>query len=405
MRILSISAYYPPYVIGGAELCAHSLTYWFAANGHEAAVLTAAPMAEHESWATPQDGYTLYRVGTPHIYPVFKTSQAPGWKKPIWHAQDHYDPRNEAMFEQVIADFKPDFIHIHWISGLGYNGLKAIGRHDIPTAITLHDLAYTCLRTTMFRGSDECVGQCTSCRVSSKVKMGFLREIPRLGFISPSQSNLDTVSSFLPIEDYPRFHILNPNRYPTPRTTHGPSDTVRLVFVGRLEKTKGINFLLELLDPLAAQYKFHLTVLGKGPEDQALRAAYGDRPWLTMQGHVPQQNVSDLMAESDMLIVPSLWAENSPGVVFQALVNAVPVMGSDKGGLPELIEPGVNGMLVPPGDTERWRAAIVDVLEHPEQLLVLREQAAKQTDRYDYDVLAKQMLDAFDQIAAGSGNR
>lgn len=405
MRILSISAFYPPYVIGGAEMCAQSLTYWFAANGHEAAVLTAAPMAEHESWATPQDGYTLYRVGTPHIYPVFRASQAPGWKKPIWHAQDHYDPRNEAMFEKVIEDFKPDFIHIHWISGLGYNGLKVIGRHDIPTAITLHDLAYACLRTTMFRDSDECVGQCTSCRLSTKVKMGFLDDVPRLGFISPSKSNLDTISALLPIENYPRFHILNPNRYPEPRITHAPADKVRLLFVGRLEKTKGINFLIDLLDPLAERYDFHLTVLGKGPEDHALRAEYGDRAWLTMQGHVPQQVVADIMAESDLLVVPSLWAENSPGVVFQALVNALPVMGSDKGGLPELIEPGVNGMLVAPGDADQWRAAIVDVLDRPEQLLVLREQAAQQTERYDYDGLAKQMLGAFEQIAAGRGKR
>ena len=400
MRILTVSAFYPPYVIGGAELCAQSLTHWFAANGHEAAVLTAAPMDEHESWAAPEEGYTLYRVATPHIYPVFRASHAPNWKKPIWHAQDHYDPRNEAMFDKVIADFKPDFIHIHWISGLGYNGLKAIGRHDIPTAITLHDLAYACLRTTMFRGSDECLRQCNSCRLSAKVKMGFLEQIPRLGFISPSRSNLDTISSLLPIETYPRFHILNPNHYAAPRNPHVASKTVRLLFVGRLEKTKGINFLLELLDPLASDYDFHLTVLGKGPEDQAMRAGFGDRSWLTMLGHVPQQLVADIMGESDLLVVPSLWAENSPGVVFQALVTALPVMGSDKGGLPELIEPGVNGMLVPPGDAERWRAAIVDVLDHPEQLQVLRDRAAMQTERYDYDSLARQMLEAFEQIAA-----
>lgn len=400
MRILSVSAFFPPYVIGGAELCAHSLTHWFAANGHDAAVLTSAPMPEHQSWATPQDGYTLYRVGTPHIYPVFEASHAPGWKKPIWHAQDHFDPRNEAMFDRVIEDFRPDFIHIHWISGLGYNGLKAIGRHDIPTAITLHDLAYACLRTTMFRGSDECITQCASCRLATRAKMGFLHDVPRLGFISPSRATLDTVSALLPIGEYPRFHILNPNFYPAPRIAHAPTDTVRMLFVGRLEKTKGINFLLELLDQLAADHDFHLTVLGKGPEDAALRTAYGDRKWLSMQGHVPQQMVSDVMAESDLLVVPSLWAENSPGVVFQALSNALPVMGSDKGGLPELIEPGVNGMLVPPGDAELWRDAIVDVLTHPEQLAALRARAATQTDRYDYNMLARQMLDAFATIAA-----
>lgn len=399
MRILSISAFYPPYVIGGAEICAKNLTEWFAANGHEAAVLTTAPTPEHQAWDMPYEGYRLYRVGTSHIYPVFQASTAPEWKKPIWHLQDLYDPRNEKAFERVIEEFKPDFIHIHWIQGLGYNGLKVIARYDIPTAITLHDLAYVCVKTTMFRGTDECVEQCGTCRFSAKAKLGMLREIPRLGFISPSRANLDKVSALLPIADYPNFHILNPNIYPEPRVTHESSEKVRLLFVGRLENTKGITFIIELLEQLADDYDFSLMVLGKGPEEEALRQRFGHHDWLTIAGHVPLQQVSDAMAESDLLLVPSLWAENSPGVVFQALGVALPVMGSDKGGLPELIEPGVNGFLVPPGDVDLWRDALVSVLSEPRQLGALRANAAESSDAFDYDVLANRMLKAFAVIS------
>ncbi|MGN5376023.1 glycosyltransferase family 4 protein [Sphingomonas hankookensis] len=395
MRILEVSAFYTPYIIGGAEICAQNLTEWFTGQGHEVAVLSAAPQREHESWGTPLNGYRLYRVGTPHIYPVFQASTAPGWKKPVWHLQDIYDPRNEAMFERVIADFRPDFVHIHWIQGLGYNGLKVLARHDIPTAITLHDLAYVCVRTTMFRGDHECVRQCRGCRLSMQAKIGYLADIPRLGFISPSRANLDKVASLMPIAQYPSFHILNPITYPTPTTPHLPSDKVRLLFVGRLENTKGIGFALELLEPLAERYDFHLTVLGKGPEEDALRRRFGQHPWVDIVGHVPLQQVADTMAGSDLLLVPSLWMENSPGVVFQALGVGLPVLASDKGGLPELIDPGRNGYIAPAGDVDRWREQLVSLLERPEQLQALREQASSSTAEFDYAHLAQKMLDAF----------
>lgn len=395
MRILEVSAFYTPYIIGGAEICAQNLTEWFTEQGHDVAVLSAAPQREHESWGTPMNGYRLYRVGTPHIYPVFQASTAPGWKKPIWHLQDIYDPRNEAMFERVIEDFRPDFVHIHWIQGLGYNGLKVLAKHDIPTAITLHDLAYVCVRTTMFRGNHECVRQCNGCRLSMQAKIGYLEHIPRLGFISPSRANLDKVGSLMPIAQYPSFHILNPITYPPPGVPHTPSDKVRLLFVGRLENTKGIGFALELLEPLAERYDFHLTVLGKGPEEDALRRRFGHHPWVDIVGHVPLQQVADTMAESDLLLVPSLWMENSPGVVFQALGVGLPVLASDKGGLPELIDPGRNGYIAPAGDVDRWRDQIVSLLERPGQLQELREKAASSAAEFDYAYLAQKMLDAF----------
>ncbi|MGL1442066.1 glycosyltransferase, partial [Vibrio parahaemolyticus] len=84
--------------------------------------------------------------------------------------------------------------------------------------------------------------------------------------------------------------------------------------------------------------------------------------------HVPLQTVADEMANSDLLLVPSLWKENSPGVVFQALGTGLPIMASDRGGLPELVVPGENGFLVSAGDASAWTKAIDAVLAAPQQL-------------------------------------
>jgi glycosyltransferase involved in cell wall biosynthesis len=399
VKILVVSAFYPPYTIGGAEICARNLNNWLTAHGHEVAVVTAAPSAESACWNAEYEGYRLYRVEVPRIYTVFEANTAPEWQKPIWHLQDLFDPRNNDVFERIIAEFKPDFVHVHWIQGLGYNALKAFGKHDIPTAITLHDLSLACVRTTMFNKDGECGAQCAGCKFSARRKQGYLRSIPRLGFISPSQANLDRVSALMDVGHIPKFHILNPNIYPAPTTRHHPGPHIRFTYAGRLEKTKGINLLLDVLDELARDFDFHLTAMGTGPEEEHLRARYGDAPWLTLTGQVPMQRVSDEMAQSDLLLVPSLWFENSPGVVFQAMQVSLPAMVSNKGGLPELVRNGENGILAPPGDRQAWKAALTNVLSDPASVEHFRPVVQRDAAALDYDALAHRIVDAFGAIA------
>lgn len=360
--------------------------------------MTTAPTVEDEAFGAPVDGQTLYRISPPHIYPVSKARQAPGWQKPLWHLQDLFDPRCLSRLARVIDAFQPDIVHVHWIQGMGYNGLKLFGRYNIPTVITLHDLSLACVRTTMYRGTDECVGACGMCRFSAAVKLRYLRAVPRLGLISPSLANLRKLQAQLPIGDIPSFHVINPNRYPDPVAPHAPSERLRLVYAGRLEATKGVLLLLEAIEPLAQRHAFALTLLGSGPEEQALRDRYGHHPWLTIAGQVPLQRVTDVMAQSDLLLTPSLWLENSPGVVFQALAVALPVMASDRGGLPELVQPGANGFLVPPGNVMAWRNAIEAVLEAPEALVLLRHNAAAMARNFSADQAAGQIMACYKAV-------
>lgn len=398
MRILSISTFYPPFTIGGAEICARNLNLWLTENGHEVAVIAAAPTDADSCWNAEFEGYRLYRVNVPRVYTVFEAANTPEWKKPLWHLQDILDPRNKIIFRRIIDEFEPDLIHVHWIQGLGYNALEVFGERDIPTAITLHDLSLACVRTTMFRNGHDCTSLCMDCRYSIRKKQHHLNRIPRLGLISPSRANMATIEKLIDVSHAKKFHILNPNIYPKPTTTHMPGKTLRFAYAGRLEETKGINLLLEILDKMAGDFDFHLTAMGTGPEEENLRNRYGAASWLTLTGQVSMQHVSDVMASSDLLLVPSLWLENSPGVVFQAMGVALPVMGSDKGGLPELITHGVNGILVEPGNQEAWTRAISAILDAPDQLVSMRKNASKGIMDFDYDALAQKIVGAFEQI-------
>jgi glycosyltransferase involved in cell wall biosynthesis len=223
-----------------------------------------------------------------------------------------------------------------------------------------------------------------------------LSHIRRLGFCSPSRANLDRVREFVPISDRPCTVILNANAYPRPTRARNPSETVRLVYVGRLHATKGVDLLLESVaraqETIGGRHRFGITVVGNGPEEATLRAKYGAAPWCTFTGFVSQAEVANIMVDSDLLCIPSIWFENSPGVVIQALGVGLPVLASDVGGLPELVEVDRNGRLVPPGDGAAWQAALEDVVSDPDRLGRWRAYALENTYRFDQDYIGNEIL-------------
>jgi len=402
MRILVLAALYPPDSRGGAENSAANLTRWLAAQGHQMAVLTTAGTREEEMHGVDVDGIRIWRLRTAHLYPARDAPMAARWKKPIWHAQDHFDPRNRRLVARVMEAFQPDFINIHFVQGLGYNALAEVAARDLPTLFLLHDLGLACMRMSMFRDGANCERRCLGCRVSSRYKAALIARFGRIGFCSPSRANLAALSGLFPLDRYLHTSIPNPNFYQRPvggRTTSGP---MRLLFVGRLHRSKGVEELLDAAASLALTHRFQLTIIGDGPEAGRLRARYAGAGWLHFLGRVPEAEVGARMHEADLLCVPSLWRENWPGVAVRALEMGLPVLASRIGGLPELVDPGITGELVAPGDRQAWTAALQRALDDPGEVARWRQNAEAVLGRFDQDRLGARMLEFMAAIAGAS---
>ena len=76
--------------------------------------------------------------------------------------------------------------------------------------------------------------------------------------------------------------------------------------------------------------------------------------------------------ETDVLVVPSLWYENSPVIIQEAFAAGVPVIGSDLGGVAEKIQDGVSGRRFPPGDRDALAAVLQGLVDEPEQIEQMR---------------------------------
>ncbi len=393
MKILSVSSLFPPHAFGGAELSAASQSEWLVGQGHEVFVLGASVAGQgdvSEEWR----GVSVVRRNFPRPYPVHEFPNSPQWKKPLWHLQDSLDPRNPGIVGKVLDDIQPDAALVHYVPGIGYNALEALSSRDIPTVYYLHDLGLACTRMSMFRGGHDCGSQCLNCKVSSAYRLRRIAEFGRIGFVSPSRANLNRLQQLLPLGQYPSTVIPNANRYPAATVAPvAPGGVLRVLYVGRLHAQKGVEVALEAVAALvAAGRPIRMRVVGGGPTEPALRERYEALPWCSFAGHVSAEEVSNEMVDADVLVVPSVWLENAPGVAIQALGLGLPVIGSSIGGIPELVDEGRTGLLVEPGNVGAWTAALQRLFDEPELLGSWRERARARAPEYEQGALGRRHL-------------
>src|SRR5215213_8883123 len=180
----------------------------------------------------------------------------------------------------------------------------------------------------------------------------------------------------------------------------------RVLFVGRLAPQKGVSTLVEaagLLKHPSAQ----VVLVGDGPERPKLerdaeRLGVGDR--LHFVGFFAHDRLPAVLAHPDLLVLPSLYEELGT-VLLEALQTALPIVASKTGGIPDVIEDGVNGMLVPPGEPEAFARAIDRLLADRDLARRLSEEAKERGKDYDWEVLAERVLAVYRGVTAAAWRR
>jgi colanic acid/amylovoran biosynthesis glycosyltransferase len=197
---------------------------------------------------------------------------------------------------------------------------------------------------------------------------------------------------------WPRLHVVRCGldgaflgRAPTP-----PPSEPRLVFVGRLAPEKGVLVLLDALVRLRERgVRCELTVIGDGPSRGDIDAAvarHGLGDAVTMLGWQGSDRVRDEILRSRALVLPS-FAEGLPIVIMESLALHRPVISTYVAGIPELVEPGVCGLLTPPGSVDELTDAIAAIVSaSPDKLRQWGEAGAQRVQqRHDAAVNARQL--------------
>ena len=178
-----------------------------------------------------------------------------------------------------------------------------------------------------------------------------------------------------------------------PPRVRGPR--LRIGYIGTIGEHKGLHLLVEALNAFADDERVEAAIWGHLEAFEDYRARLLDmnrNPRTTFRGTFANERIAEVLAEIDVLVVPSLWWENSPLTVHEAALARLPVIVSDQGGLAEYVEEGVNGLRFFMGDAEDLRRKIAWFVEDPSRterfrydrvpMTPIAEDARRMVDRY-----------------------
>lgn len=179
----------------------------------------------------------------------------------------------------------------------------------------------------------------------------------------------------------------------------------RILYVGALEPKKGVEHLLDALAAVGGQLgDWRLDAIGQGPSGAALRAkaaALGIADRVVFHGAQPFERVTAAYRDASVCVAPSVIGPNGrqegiPNVMIEALAYQRPAITTAISGIPELIEDGVTGLLVPQADAAALGAALLRVYRDPEAALAMARRGRAHVEReFDLAINAQRQLDLF----------
>lgn len=265
----------------------------------------------------------------------------------------------------------------------------------LPYIIRLHGAAWACRRLMSERSP-------LSDRVESRLEGFTLRRAN--GISSPSRmlanyidANCDLAERF-PIEIVPYpvdTVLLNPGR--------GRGGPPVVLFVGRVEKRKGADVLMRAIPQVLDKRPECKFVFAGAVADDMRHVAKTPPTGLEFLGARPHDELVGWYQRASLLVVPSLW-DNSPNVIYEAMACGTPVIASRVGGIPELVDDGITGLLVPPGDPQALAESIIRLLDDVKTRVLMGQCAReKAVAEYSVDKIVAHTLDFYQRSLQNSG--
>jgi glycosyltransferase involved in cell wall biosynthesis len=417
VKILHVPFSFHPDPVGGTEVYVDALARRQQHDGLN--VVVAAP-------GNRQEHYEHRSV------PVWRFPAA----GPVGNLRDLYgggDVSAAESFAKILDRERPELVHLHaFTRGVSLRLVREAKRRDIPVVFSYHTPTVSCQRGTLLRwGTEVCDGSlhlttCTQCSlhgaglnrtaslVAGWIPVGVGRMVGSAGLsgriwtavrmtelVALQQATfrrlMEDVDHIVAMCHWVK-DLLVCNGVPAARITvsrqglsHSEHEKTRrpdrarvsgsplkMMFVGRLDPTKGVHLLIEAVKA-APKLAVTLDIYGATQGDAG--AAYGRRlkqsaepdGRITFRCPIPNDEVVTRMRSYDVLAVPSQSLETGPLVILEAFAARLPVLGSNLGGIAELVTDGVTGLLVEPRSAAAWRAGIERVYRDPGVLSRLSE--------------------------------
>ncbi|HVN55450.1 MAG TPA: glycosyltransferase family 4 protein [Anaerolineaceae bacterium] len=421
MKIAVITHHFPPNYNAGGEQYAYRLCKYLISHGHNVEVVTVE--SNKEGTLQPESKFEKYEEIP--VNRLFFNLQDPTNQFELTYR----NPYIGKWVKDFLQRTQPDLVHFN--SGYLFGGVaieEAKGL-KIPTVLTLHEYWFLCPTGTLYRTNGQvCEEMCPSARcawvqLQEKRRYRIPNELSRhrlektivsLSKWTNFQKMIGINSMIVSIEDRRDYLkrilqdidvVLSPSRFliqkfqdfgfntsniryqpfgldlklPEPDHSQVSSSkrVLRIGYLGQFASHKGIHVLIKAFQNLRypdgmcklflfgkyspdSPYGKQLSDLIKKPDDIIFRGSYDNT------------KVGQILSQLDVIVVPSIWYENRPTVIVEALSADRPVIASKIGGIVELVNDEINGLLFEPGSDNELTEKLQRLLDEPNLLLRLK---------------------------------
>jgi glycosyltransferase involved in cell wall biosynthesis len=371
MKVVLLSFLFEPELGGGAAVVVNQLAHLLVQRSYSVVVIT--------TWKGRYvktdniDGIKIIRIPPMNLYWVGEKDKQTSPKKIIWQLVDTWNPLVYRLVRQILINEDADIVHSHKLRGLSPSIWSAAASAGVNKIIhTCHDFELLSpeglLMGRIGRLAQE---QNFVIRPYQSIRRFFSKLVhaasapsrfvfdyhQKMGFFSlaktriiPNSHGFDASELQHNFSEFSRLHKKDLAR--------------RFLYLGRLDKAKGVDLLCQAFSRVAGQKQdFLLRITGWGPLDEFLREKYKYQNNVVFTGPVFGPQKAELFRDSDVLVAPSIGPEPFGIVIAEAYSHGVPVVTSRAGAFPEIVRDGETGLLVKPGSVDDLISALAKVSE------------------------------------------
>jgi len=299
-----------------------------------------------------------------------------------------YSKESLEKFEQLCERVRPDVIHmnlVHRQITLSILDAPYLAEHRVPVLFTSHDYILVCPNYLMLDGSGAVCEACLGGNFANCLKRRCVKGSTAKSAVAMAEadwykrhctySKIDRIiapSEFMRSKliqgGFPEHQVIHLQNFAKNETLEQARNTddktdrkhPYILFFGRLSKEKGVGVLIDAFEHALPQLPedVRLVIAGEGPERDALMSKSDDH--VEFVGFKQGDELEKLVSGATLVCCPSIWRENMPYSIVEALAEGTPVVGSRIGGIPELVIEGETGWLAEPGDI----SSLSEVLMH-----------------------------------------
>ena len=348
MKILLINKYL--YRRGGTETFTFELYEALASAGHEARLWG---MKDKRNVVFGDEDYLVENADYRLSHSFFAKAKI--------LANFSYSFEAKAKLSKFLKDWKPDAAIVSLIHGnITFSVFEVLKKNNVKTIYVSHDYNLVCPASVLFREGKICES-CVSGDTKNCIKHKCIHNSSFLSFFCFRESEIRKKKNLLSLVD----HFICPSEFMRKQLMKGGVPRNKLVtiynplndesfkfneglgdyflYFGRLSPEKGIDFLIRAFRQTNTRKK--LVIAGDGPEKEKLKQIALSDERVSFVGFKTGDELKSLITNSFFTICPSIWYENCPYSIAESMALGKPTIGSDLGGIPELIDNDVTGFV------------------------------------------------------------